>query len=305
MELQTIDNMMIVDYQSALINWDNNQLIELANNTVSKYKGLIVTEDITKDIAKEVATLNNLIKKIEDKRKAIKKDYTTPLTIFENNVKEVTGIITVAVNDLKSQLEIFEQKRRENVTEKLNIIKQNLQNDFNLGQKYLSQIQFKDAFYNKTAKDNDIIADLTQQFEILLNAQQLEQLKIQQEKERIEQEAIKREDKIKARYELINKMNAETGLSFNFESTKHYSDADLIVAYQKTVKAKEKEKIIVEMPINNVCIDVVTPSEIDNIVPPQPKTTYSLLIENLTKEQMDLIVLGLKQKMPMATFKEV
>ncbi len=125
MELQIIENMMIVDYQGALINWDNKQLIELAKSITGKYKGLIVNEEMTKDIAKEVAKLNNLVKQIEDKRKGIKKNYNEPLAIFEGNVKEVTTIILSTIGELKSQLEIFEQERKK---EKLSFIKDIINN---------------------------------------------------------------------------------------------------------------------------------------------------------------------------------
>lgn len=322
MELQTIEQMMIVDYQGALINWDNAQLIELANDTVSKYKGLVITDDMVKTITKEVATLNNLVKKIEDKRKAIKKDYNTPLSIFETNVKAVTNVISIAVIDLKQQLDVFEQRRKDKVKLQLNDINNKLQVHFNLLPKYLNQVILRDSYFNKTADEKDIIQDMKQQFEILLNQQQLEELKIQQEKERIEREAIERENKIKARCELINKMNAETGCEFKYDTTKHYNDADLILAYQKVITARASVEKMKQDEQQERRIDVTNMNEVDKIVAihnhqlfnnkkdnhslfNDKKDNHSLLIENLTKEQLNLIILGLKQKMPLATFKEV
>ena len=329
MELQTIDQMMIVDYQGALINWDNKQLIELANNTVNKYKNLVVTADMTKDIKKEVATLNKLVKGIEDKRKAIKKDYNAPLNVFEGNVKEVTAIINTAVDDLKKQLDIFEQIRRDKITVQLREIDDELQKEFNLSPKYRGQIVVKESFYNITANDEEILNDMRQQFAVLANAQELEQLKIKQEQERVEREATERENKIKARYELINKMNAETGINFNYDNTKHYNDANLMIAYQKELKAiadaknrAEQEKIRIEELKKQQNIQKDTTVYLENEIIEQvahvskvleeTKNKYyaktdchSLLIENLTKAQMDLIIAGLKLKMPAVTFKEV
>lgn len=279
MEIQNIDTMMIVDYQGALINWDNQELIKLANDTTVKYKGLIVTEEMVKDISKEVATLNNLIKKIDDKRKWIKKDYTAPLTIFENNVKEVTAIINGAIADLKSQLDIFEQERKAEKLIKIRKIMNIIHKEefIQLPHDYNYRIVIHDNFYNKTIKDKEIEDNIRQQYTILINIYELDQLKIQNEKEHIERETIERENKIKNRYELIHKMNAETGCKFNYEETKHYCDVELLSVYQKAVLAciniEKMESEELSKQFNNKLLE----------------KSYSLLIENLTEQEIKQI----------------
>ncbi len=133
----------------------------------------------------------------------------------------------------------------------------------------MNQIIIHESFYNKTIKDKEIEDNIRHQCVAILQSVELEQLKIQQEKERIELEMAERENKIKARYELLHKMNTQTGLNFDYESTKIYSDIDLMVKYN-TVLANTKEEPQVS------CVNVKS----------QTKDTYSLLIENLTAQEV-------------------
>lgn len=62
------------------------------------------------------ATINTMIRQIDEKRKEIKKRYTAPVTTFEKSVKELTEILTQTKNVLWKQVK---EKEETEDTEKL------------------------------------------------------------------------------------------------------------------------------------------------------------------------------------------
>ena len=75
------------------------------------YEGLEVTEENIPERKKDVATLRKIRAAIDDRRKAIKKEYDKPYKEFEGKCKELTGIIDKTVASLNSGLDCYEQKR--------------------------------------------------------------------------------------------------------------------------------------------------------------------------------------------------
>jgi len=294
MELQTIENLdIVVNYQQALIDFDNAELIRLTTQTVGKYKDLVVTEDIVTDITKEVANLNKLFKKLDDKRKDIKRDYTKPLTVFEDKIKLATGMITDVVDKLKNQLQGFEDKRKDNMRLQIVEFIKEIVIEHKLLPKYASQMQIHDQYLNKTAKNKDIIDSLEQQAILLSQAQELEELKVNQEKERIEREKAEHAKHVAQRCELVNKLNLDYGLNFTYDKFVGYSDVAVIDFYNKT-QEKEEPKVAV---INKVEIKVTT--DINDT----PK--YILQIKGLNLDEIKRITNGLDSKLPHAIYNTI
>lgn len=75
------------------------------------YAGLEVTEENLPERKKDVATLRKIKSAIEDKRKAVKRDYEKPLKTFEAKCKELTGIIDKEVDRLNAEMNVYEEKR--------------------------------------------------------------------------------------------------------------------------------------------------------------------------------------------------
>ena len=80
---------------------------------VEHYNHLVVTEDTIKEAKDDRAKLNNLKKTIDRARINTKKVYMAPLNEFERKIKEVTALIDDPIKAIDTQLDVYEQKRRE------------------------------------------------------------------------------------------------------------------------------------------------------------------------------------------------
>lgn len=106
---------LIVTYAPSSIEANFDALEKRVRKTVELYKG--ATYDLTKaDKIKEAKNdrsyLNGLKNEIEERRKAVKREYNKPLAAFEKRCKEITSIIDAASNGIKAQLDEAEERRR-------------------------------------------------------------------------------------------------------------------------------------------------------------------------------------------------
>lgn len=83
------------------------------NATLSKYEGLILTDDNKQFIKGEKANLNKVSKALNDERIAVKKEYVKPLELFEEQVKEITGLIKDVTNKLDEQVKVAEDAEKQ------------------------------------------------------------------------------------------------------------------------------------------------------------------------------------------------
>ncbi len=96
---------------------------------LKKYDGLVIGEDEVKDAKKEAAKLNKLAKALDDKRKEVKKEYEKPLKEFENQIKELVGEIKEVRENIVSQVEKFENERKEEIKK---VVKEYIENLYDL-----------------------------------------------------------------------------------------------------------------------------------------------------------------------------
>lgn len=106
---------LIVTYAPSSIEANFDALEKRVRKTVELYKG--ATYDLTKaDKIKEAKNdrsyLNGLKNEIEERRKAVKREYNKPLAAFEKRCKEITSIIDGASDGIKAQLDEAEERRR-------------------------------------------------------------------------------------------------------------------------------------------------------------------------------------------------
>ena len=113
---------LIVTYAPSSIEANFDALEKRVRKTVELYKG--ATYDLTKaDKIKEAKNdrtyLNGLKNEIEERRKAVKREYNKPLAAFEKRCKEITKIIDDAADGIKAQLDQAEEDRKSRAMAKL------------------------------------------------------------------------------------------------------------------------------------------------------------------------------------------
>lgn len=106
---------LIVTCAPSNIEANFDALEKRVRKTVELYEG--ATYDLTKaDKIKEAKNdrtyLNGLKAEIEERRKAVKREYSKPLAAFEKRCKEITSIIDDAADGIKAQLDEAEERRR-------------------------------------------------------------------------------------------------------------------------------------------------------------------------------------------------
>lgn len=111
-----------VSYAPSTIEANFDALEKRVRKTVELYKG--ATYDLTKaDKIKEAKNdrtyLNGLKNEIEERRKAVKREYNKPLAAFEKRCKEITAIIDEAADGIKAQIDRAEEERKARAKAKL------------------------------------------------------------------------------------------------------------------------------------------------------------------------------------------
>lgn len=109
--MQEIRNNVTVDYQVGKLELKNAELLKNAVREIAdKYKDLIITDETVKSDKKTKTELNGLLKQLEDKRKEYKKQYQVPLKNFENSIKDIEAPLNDAINNLKLQLNDYDER---------------------------------------------------------------------------------------------------------------------------------------------------------------------------------------------------
>lgn len=93
------------------------------------YNNLIVTEDTIKESKSDRANLSKLRTAIEDRRKAVKKQWNQPYADFEARVKELVRLIDQPIAAIDSQLATFEEKRKAEKMESIEALYQRMVSD--------------------------------------------------------------------------------------------------------------------------------------------------------------------------------
>lgn len=105
-----------VTYTEATIASNMDALEAHVKKVVAGYEG--ATYDLTsaqaiKDAKHDRSYLNGIKKEIDERRKAVKREYNKPLDAFERRCKQITAIIDESTDAIKAQLDEAEQTRKD------------------------------------------------------------------------------------------------------------------------------------------------------------------------------------------------
>lgn len=107
-------------FKPVAVDFNYKELKKEIEEKTLPYKGLIVTEDAIPVAKTDLANLRKLEKAIDDRRKAVKKEYNAPYMTFEEQIKDILSDIQAAEGNIDSQIKEFERRADE---EKLGQIK--------------------------------------------------------------------------------------------------------------------------------------------------------------------------------------
>lgn len=144
--------------QPVIITGNFEEMKAELSNMMTAYAGLEVTEDNLPERKKDVATLRKIKTAIEDKRKAVKKDYEKPFKAFEAECKKLTGIIDKEIDRINADMDVYEKKR---IAEKRKVIDRLYAENIGDYADYLPLGSIRRPQWdNKTYTENAIITDI-------------------------------------------------------------------------------------------------------------------------------------------------
>lgn len=111
--LPIVDETFNMQADLPVITFDFDRLVANAKAMVSKYDGLLITEDQVKDIKKEMAEINAAKQRLDKARKEAVRKVNEPIKAFEGKIREVCAIFDHAYDALGTQVKEFERKERE------------------------------------------------------------------------------------------------------------------------------------------------------------------------------------------------
>lgn len=105
-----------VTYTEATIDSNMDALEAHVKKVVAEYDG--ATYDLTsaqaiKEAKHDRSYLNGIKREIDERRKAVKREYNKPLDAFERRCKQITAIIDESTDAIKAQLDEAEQARKD------------------------------------------------------------------------------------------------------------------------------------------------------------------------------------------------
>lgn len=176
MEDKTLTEIMdvtLVQAEPVVMNYSDMR--ERLTATLEQYNGIQVTAETLKsckDKQKEIAGLRN---QLDDFRKQVKKKYTEPLQIFEDQIKIMIGMVKEVEEPLKAGIQEFDDLRRAEKKEQAEKIIAELIAEYELNDKFARQIEFKKSYMNLTAKESEVRTDVDAQCMLLKQQQDNEE----------------------------------------------------------------------------------------------------------------------------------
>jgi uncharacterized phage infection (PIP) family protein YhgE len=101
--------------------WNFNEIKAELEENMKKYASLVYTDDTIKEAKKDRALLNKVVKELNDKKVAVKNAYCAPYYAFENQVKELQGIVQDVNTQIDAAVKDYEARKK---AEKVEQIKQ-------------------------------------------------------------------------------------------------------------------------------------------------------------------------------------
>lgn len=116
MQAEVIDDERLeVTYAPVPIRANFETLEARVRAMVADYEGAtydLTSKDAIKQAKRDRTYLDGIVREIDERRKAVKREYTKPLSAFEGECKRIIGIAKNASDGIKAQLDAAEDARR-------------------------------------------------------------------------------------------------------------------------------------------------------------------------------------------------
>lgn len=101
------------------IEWNFEELKAEITSAAQEYETSVYTDDTIKSAKADRARLNKFVDALNAKRTEIRKQLLKPDEQFGQEIKELTGIVQKAIDNIDSQVKDYERRQRQEKTEKI------------------------------------------------------------------------------------------------------------------------------------------------------------------------------------------
>lgn len=141
------------------------ELREGLSTALADYKGRVYDESMLAEAKADTANLNKLKKALNDERIFRKKEFEAPFKVFEDQVKELCGMIDEATSGIKAQLDTYEQKRIEEKRTAIRELFSEIASNYDALDFITLEKIYNPKWENKSVTDKTIATEITEVFE--------------------------------------------------------------------------------------------------------------------------------------------
>lgn len=134
----------------AKIEFNFDEIENLLDENLKKYKELTFTDDSTTELRKVLAELRKGKQAVDRYRIDTKKELNKPVVSFEDKCKELNEKFDNVINPLDKQLKDYVQRERDEKLKKCEEIKQNAIEEYELDEEHATQINIADGYLTKS-----------------------------------------------------------------------------------------------------------------------------------------------------------
>lgn len=154
--------------------WNHEVIKSWAQEYAARFANLAVTEENLKEmeeVRKEIAGKRT---KLDEFRKAAKKDFEKPLKQFEAEVKDVMAVLDEVEKPIAEQIQKYEDLRREAKGKEVKGWIESMAGAAGLRDSFARLLTVSDTYTNRTATKKAITTDISQRIDALMEKQKSE-----------------------------------------------------------------------------------------------------------------------------------
>ena len=169
MEFKLMNPAQEQDLSKMMIQFNNEQLKKEISETVKKYQCIVYSEDKIAEAKADRAALNKFKDALEDRRKAIKREYMKPYEAFEAQIKELVALIDQPIALIDSQIKEFEEEQKQLKREEISDFYAEVADKYKLRDLVPLRTIWNDRWLNTTYKMKDIKTEIEETFKKVTN----------------------------------------------------------------------------------------------------------------------------------------
>ena len=173
-----MEDLKVIESTLPVININFDEVNKALDETLTKYEGLVVTEETLKGCKTAQKELASLRTEVDNTRKSIKKKMSEPIAKFEDMCKYLIEKIEKVEAPIKDGIKVFDDQKKEEKRKAAQIIIAEEVILAELNEKYASMVELKDRYCNLTISAEEVRTDVKAQTLALQVQQKAEEDKI-------------------------------------------------------------------------------------------------------------------------------